>query len=107
LNYNNLNFSRIPQSLSVKVVAEIPICERLGAKYLDMILQQAAAGGGRNDLGTSGRFHETYLTDGLNMPRVLQNFSPFYFTVEAQPNILSFVVVVFDSTFYPVNEGSS
>ncbi len=40
--------------------------------------------------------------------RALNNdFSPFYFTVEAQPNILSFVVVVFDGTFYPVNEGGS
>lgn len=49
--------------------------ERLQAKYPDLILQQCAAGGARNDLGTAGRFHETYLTDGLSMPRVLQNYS--------------------------------
>ena len=49
--------------------------ERIRAKYPDLILQQCAAGGARNDLGTAGRFHETYLTDGLNMPGVLQNYS--------------------------------
>ena len=49
--------------------------ERIHARYPDLILQQCAAGGGRNDLGTASRFHETYLTDGLNMPPVLQNYS--------------------------------
>lgn len=49
--------------------------ERIRAKYPDLILQQCAAGGARNDLGTVSRFHETYLTDGLTMPGVLQNYS--------------------------------
>ncbi len=51
------------------------LMERIRQKYPDLILQQCAAGGARNDLGTAGRFHETYLTDGLNMPGVLQNYS--------------------------------
>ncbi|HPD29947.1 MAG TPA: alpha-galactosidase [Phycisphaerae bacterium] len=49
--------------------------ERIRAKYPNLILQQCAAGGARNDLGTMGRFHEHYLTDGLTMPKVLQNYS--------------------------------
>jgi len=49
--------------------------ERIQKKYPALILQQCAAGGGRNDLGTAGRFHEAYLTDGLDMPRVLQVYS--------------------------------
>ncbi len=51
------------------------IVERTRARYPDLILQQAAAGGARNDLGTAGRFHETYLTDGLSVPNVLQVYS--------------------------------
>ncbi|UCD36988.1 MAG: alpha-galactosidase [Fidelibacterota bacterium] len=51
------------------------IFEHIQKKYPDLILQQAAAGGARNDLGTVGRFHEAYLTDGLDMPRVLQVYS--------------------------------
>ena len=49
--------------------------ERIHQKYPDVILQQCACGGARNDLGTSGRFHETYLTDGLMMPYMAQNYS--------------------------------
>jgi len=49
--------------------------ERIHAKYPDLILQQAAAGGARNDLGTVSRFHEPYLTDGLWMPREFQVYS--------------------------------
>jgi alpha-galactosidase len=49
--------------------------ERIHEKYPDLILQQAACGGARNDLGTAGRFHETYLTDGLQMPYMAQNYS--------------------------------
>jgi alpha-galactosidase len=49
--------------------------ERLRAKYPDLILQQCAAGGGRNDLGTASRFHESQVTDGNNMPRVLQIYT--------------------------------
>ena len=51
------------------------IFERIRAKYPRLILQQCAAGGARNDLGTASRFHENYLTDGLSMPGVLQNYS--------------------------------
>lgn len=49
--------------------------ERIHENYPDLILQQAACGGARNDLGTAGRYHETYLTDGLQMPYVAQNYS--------------------------------
>ena len=49
--------------------------ERIHKKYPDLILQQASAGGARNDLGTVGRFHEAYLTDGLWLPRELQIYS--------------------------------
>ena len=51
------------------------IIEHIHAKYPNLILQQAAAGGMRNDLGMAGRWHEPYLTDGLNMPHVLRNYS--------------------------------
>jgi alpha-galactosidase len=50
------------------------IFARIHAKYPKLILQQAACGGGRNDLGTAGRFHEEYLTDGLRVPYVVQNY---------------------------------
>jgi len=49
--------------------------ERLQKKYPDLILQQCASGGARNDLGTVSRFHESYLTDGLSLPRELQIYS--------------------------------
>ena len=49
--------------------------ERLKAKYPQVIFQQAAAGGGRNDLGFTSRFDEEYTTDGLDMPPVLQDYS--------------------------------
>lgn len=51
------------------------ILERIHKKYPDLILQQAAAGGMRNDFGMASRWHEPYLTDGLNMPHVLQNYA--------------------------------
>ncbi|MBI4585310.1 MAG: alpha-galactosidase [Planctomycetes bacterium] len=51
------------------------IYERLHKKYPELILQQASAGGGRNDLGTVSRFHEPYLTDGLSIPREFQVYS--------------------------------
>ena len=51
------------------------IYERIQRKYPDVILQQCAAGGARNDLGTASRFHETYLTDGLWMPHALRVYS--------------------------------
>jgi alpha-galactosidase len=50
------------------------VFDRIHAKYPDLILQQAACGGGRNDLGTAARFHEEYLTDGLRLPYEAQNF---------------------------------
>ncbi|MBI4585205.1 MAG: alpha-galactosidase [Planctomycetes bacterium] len=49
--------------------------EQIHRKYPDLILQQAACGGGRNDLATVGRFHEQYLTDGLRLPYELQNYA--------------------------------
>lgn len=49
--------------------------QRVHHKYPDLILQQASAGGARNDLGTVSRFHEAYLTDGLWLPRELQIYS--------------------------------
>ena len=51
------------------------ILEHIHSKYPNLILQQAAAGGMRNDLGMAGRWHEPYLTDGLNTPHVLRNYS--------------------------------
>ena len=49
--------------------------EQVKEEFPDLILQQAAAGGGRNDLGFVSRFDEQYTTDGLDMPVVLQNLS--------------------------------
>ncbi len=49
--------------------------EEVKAEFPELILQQAAAGGGRNDLGFVSRFDEQYTTDGLDMPVVLQNLS--------------------------------
>lgn len=49
--------------------------EQIKKEFPDLILQQAAAGGGRNDFGFVGRFDEQYTTDGLDIPEVLQNFS--------------------------------
>jgi len=60
--------------------------ERLRKKYPNLILQQAAAGGARNDLGTVRRFHETYLTDGLSIPRELQVYCGL--TLGLPPEIL-------------------
>lgn len=51
------------------------IFERIQEKYPNLILQQCAVGGARNDLGTVSRFHEAYLTDVLWLPHVLQNYS--------------------------------
>lgn len=51
------------------------IFERIHQDYPDLILQQCAGGGARNDLGTASRFHESYLTDGLWFPNVLRVFS--------------------------------
>ena len=50
------------------------IFDSIHKKYPSVILQQAACGGGRNDFETAGRFHEQYLTDGLRVPYVVQNF---------------------------------
>lgn len=49
--------------------------EQVKKEFPRLILQQAAAGGGRNDLGFVGRFDEQYTTDGLDFPEVLQNLS--------------------------------
>lgn len=62
------------------------LCERIRARYPDLILQQCAAGGARNDLGTVGQFHEAYLTDGLSMPHVLRVYAGA--TMALPPEIL-------------------
>lgn len=49
--------------------------EQVKKEFPHLILQQAAAGGGRNDLGFVSRFDEQYTTDGLDMPVVLQDLS--------------------------------
>ncbi|MFS8082692.1 MAG: glycoside hydrolase family 36 protein, partial [Ginsengibacter sp.] len=49
--------------------------EQVKKEFPELILQQAAAGGGRNDLGMVSRFDEQYTTDGLDIPEVLQNLS--------------------------------
>jgi alpha-galactosidase len=51
------------------------IFERIRERFPDVILQQAACGGGRNDLGIIARFDEQYLTDGLRVPYELQNYA--------------------------------
>ncbi len=51
------------------------IVDRIRHDYPDLILQQCSIGGARNDLATVGRFDETYLTDGLRIPRLLQVYS--------------------------------
>ncbi len=51
------------------------IYERVRAKFPNLILQQCAAGGMRNDLGFVRRFHEPYLTDGLSIPLEFQVYS--------------------------------
>ncbi|MGH9502386.1 MAG: alpha-galactosidase [Terriglobales bacterium] len=55
--------------------ATYKLFEQVKAEFPQLILQQAAAGGGRNDLGFASRFDEQYTTDGLDMPVVLQNLS--------------------------------
>lgn len=47
---------------------------RARTTYPNLILQQCAAGGARNDLGIMSQFHEAYLTDGLWIPNVLRSF---------------------------------
>ncbi len=49
--------------------------EKVKSRHPELILQQAAAGGGRNDLGTVSRFDEEYTTDGLDVPPALQDFA--------------------------------
>ena len=51
------------------------IFDRIRKRYPNLILQQCAVGGARNDLGVVSRFHEAYLTDVLWLPHVLQNYS--------------------------------
>ena len=49
--------------------------EKLHEMYPDVILQQCSCGAARNDYATVSRFHESYLTDGLRIPRIYQVFS--------------------------------
>lgn len=51
------------------------VMDGVRAKYPELILQQAACGGARNDLGMMTGFHEQYMTDGLRMPYEVQCFS--------------------------------
>lgn len=51
------------------------VFDRVHRDLPDLVLQQAASGGGRNDLATVRRFHEQYLTDGLRMPMQVQNYA--------------------------------
>ncbi len=51
------------------------IVERLRKDYPNVIFQQCAIGGGRNDYATVSRFDESYLTDGLRIPRLFQVYS--------------------------------
>lgn len=62
------------------------IFRRFHAQHPEVVLQQAACGGGRNDLGTTGLFHESYLTDGLRVPYEIQNYSGQ--TLHLPPEIL-------------------
>ena len=49
--------------------------QQVKKEFPQLILQQAAAGGGRNDLGFVSRFDEQYTTDGLDIPVVPQDLS--------------------------------
>ena len=49
--------------------------ERIHEEYPDVIMQQCSCGAARNDYATVSRFHESYLTDGLRIPRIFQVFS--------------------------------
>ncbi len=49
--------------------------ERLLKRFPDLILQQAAAGGARSDLGMALRFHEQFPTDWGALPHSLQTLS--------------------------------
>jgi alpha-galactosidase len=55
--------------------ATYKLFEQVKKEFPKLVLQQAAAGGGRNDLGFASRFDEQYTTDGLDMPVVLQDLS--------------------------------
>ena len=46
--------------------------ERLHARYPDLVLQQASAGGARMDLGTAARWHEHFSSDRASHPYVYQ-----------------------------------
>jgi len=48
------------------------IFERVRERFPNIILQNCSSGGGRNDLGMLGRFHETQLTDWCTLPRGLK-----------------------------------
>jgi len=62
------------------------IYKRIAGRYPHLILQQAALGGGRNDLGVAAVFHENQLTDGLAIPRELQIYAGT--TLELPPEYL-------------------
>lgn len=51
------------------------IFNEIRAEHPQVILQQAAGGGARNDLGMSEVFHQLYLTDGNWLPRMPMSFA--------------------------------
>ena len=51
------------------------IFDALRREHPEVILQQAAGGGARNDLGMSQVFHQLYLTDGNWMPRQPRSYA--------------------------------
>lgn len=48
---------------------------RIARRYPNVVLQQAAGGGARNNLCVASCFHENYLTDGLSIPRELISYA--------------------------------
>jgi alpha-galactosidase len=70
------------------------ILERIHKKYPNLILQQAAAGGMRNDLGMGSRWHEPYLTDGLNMPHVLRVYTGQTLALPPENFVIAFGIPV-------------
>ena len=67
-NLTESNYSRYYEAFGT-------MFEAFGHDYPQLILQQAASGGARNDLATASTFHESYLTDGLSIPQELQVYA--------------------------------
>jgi len=65
------------------------IFERVRRGFPNVILQQCAAGGCRNDLGIASRFHEGYLTDASFIPRSLKTFNARILTLPPEFFVIS------------------